>query len=70
MSIEAKELRAIMKERGLTRAKVAEACGVAEVTVDSWLAPASASLHRKLHPRHLRMLRLTLGMDRPRRLAS
>lgn len=68
MSKATQELRTLMKDHGLTRAAVAAHCGVAEVTVDSWLAPPEAKLHRKLNARHLMLLRLSLS--RPRRRAS
>ena len=56
------QLREIMLERDLTRPAVAELLGVANVTVDSWLAPPEAKLHIVMPNHRLDYLKLALGM--------
>jgi hypothetical protein len=60
----AAELRALMVQHKLTRPAVAALAGVQKVTVDSWLAPAHAALHRDMAPRHLELIQLKLRRKR------
>jgi hypothetical protein len=56
----AEELRKLMARHGLTRPQAAELASVAKVTVDSWLAPETAALHRRMKPRDLDLIRLRM----------
>lgn len=58
-------LRALMKRKGLTRARVAQLTMTAEITVDTWLAPAGSTLFRSMPDRALHLLRLELGLAKP-----
>jgi hypothetical protein len=60
----AQELRALMQKHKLTRPAVAALAGVKKVTVDSWLAPEHAALHRDMAPRHLELIQLKLQRKR------
>lgn len=56
----ADELRALMAEYSLTHRDVAALATVSPKTVESWLAAADATNHRRMHPRHLSLIRHTL----------
>lgn len=64
------ELRALMAEHGLTRAAVAQLAGRAEVTIDSWLAPPGARLHRPMQQRDLDLIRFRLAARNKRRASQ
>jgi DNA-directed RNA polymerase specialized sigma24 family protein len=53
-------LRFLMSEHALTRARVAELLGVQKNTVDSWLAPASASCSRSIPAHRVELLEYKL----------
>lgn len=56
----APELRALMAEHGLTQPDVASLAGVVLKTVESWLADPAAANYRRMHARHLKMVRAML----------
>ena len=55
------ELRALMREQKLTRARVAQLLGVSPKTVDSWLT--DKAWRKEMPPRHLEFLRLKLAAE-------
>jgi hypothetical protein len=56
----APELRALIEEHDLTQPDVASLAGVALKTVESWLADPGAANYRRMHARHLKMIRAML----------
>jgi DNA-binding transcriptional regulator YiaG len=54
------QLRAMMREHHLTRARAAEILDVPLDTVHNWLAPESNHKHRAMPARMLRLLELEL----------
>lgn len=60
MKDKVKILKKIMAQHHLTRRSISEILDVSIVTVDSWLAPEEATLHRNMPDRMLRLLHLEL----------
>lgn len=56
----APELRELMTANNLTNRDVATLSGASVKTVESWLADADAASHRRMHARHLKMIRAML----------
>lgn len=65
MSAVVDELRALMKAHRLTRPEAARRMQCSKVAVDSWLAPADASIHRAMPSYRLDLLRASLAADPP-----
>lgn len=54
------DLRALMREQGLTQRDVSHLACVSVKTVEGWLADRDAASFRTMHVRHLRSIRLAL----------
>lgn len=53
----ADDLRALMTEHSLTQREVAQLASVSVKAVECWLADPKAASHRRMHPRHLSLIR-------------
>lgn len=56
-------LKGLMREHQLSRPQVALLLDVARQTVDSWLAPPSATSHRNMPDNMLRLLQFTIQAE-------
>jgi DNA-binding transcriptional regulator YiaG len=60
MTTPAQELRELMRGNGLTQPDVAQLASVSLKSVESWLADPGAANYRRMHARHLKMIRAML----------